>query len=357
LPEDIIYAPRRADISVEDNLFSQQVLIHLQTSMNAAGYRGPRIYFSMATEYQNQSNQTLPRLDHVVAMWHENTCPMPAAQQQLWQQIAQEADAHAFACFLERLHDTVNYHPEFKLLVIEWLHHLAQHPQLRAQTFAISIDASASCEDRVSLSFNQMKHARLAYDIDNGKYDNQIATVIDLARGMFRLDALEKIARIKAASLHFIDEIEVYLAYQVKLRDALELPLDIGEMRFFDVSDVTEEDLADATKKIWEWEKTEFSDYLASAWSPWQALLKRCDPEGYADNQRERQQVIESIDTTAFSDQVKVQMQLFQDLDPQAQQDAENGIIKEICDARLKEINRAWTQSFLMKNQLYLSSN
>jgi hypothetical protein len=357
LPEDIIYAPRQANISVENNLFSQQVLTHLQTAINATHYGGPRIYFSQATDCQYQTNPSLPRLERALAMWFDQASPMPAAQQQLWQKIARETDAQAFARFLERLHDTVNYNPTFKLLVIEWLNHLAEHPQLRAQTFAISLDASASCEDRVSLSFNQMKHARLAYDIDTGKYDDQITTVMNLARGMFRLDALEKIARIKAASLHFIDEIEVYLAYQVKLRDALELPLDIGQMRFFEVADVTEEDLAEAINKVRDWEKTEFSDYLASVWSPWQVLLKRCDPAGYADNQKRRQQIIESIDNTAFSEQVKAQMQLFQDLDAQAQRDAENGIIKEICDTELRAINRAWTESFLSKHQLSLSSN
>lgn len=357
LPEDIIYAPRQANISVEDNLFPRQVLLHLRTSMNSPGYRGPRIHFSMATEYQDQRHQSTGALAYAVAIWHDHTCPLSAAQQQLWHKISQEPDAQIFAHFLNRLYDTVNCSPEFRLVVIEWLNHLAQHPQLRVQTFAISTEASASCEDRVSLSFNQMKQLRLAYDIENGKYDNQVATVIDLARGMFRLDALEKIARIKAASLHFIDEIEVYLAYQIKLRDALALPLDIREMRFFDVADVTQEDLTDATQKVLEWEKTEFADYLASAWSPWQVLLKRCDPQGYADNQKKRQQVIESIDTTAFADQVKVHMQLFQDLDPQAKQDAENGVIKQICDNELRRINREWSEAFLMKNQFNLSSN
>lgn len=68
LPEDIVYAPRHANISVEDNLFPGQVLIHLRTSMNTPGYSGPRIYFSMATEYQDQRHQTTRTLGHAVAI-------------------------------------------------------------------------------------------------------------------------------------------------------------------------------------------------------------------------------------------------------------------------------------------------
>ncbi|WP_280970871.1 MULTISPECIES: NEL-type E3 ubiquitin ligase domain-containing protein [unclassified Bradyrhizobium] len=63
-------------------------------------------------------------------------------------------------------------------------------------------------------------------------------------RILFRLDVLERIAREKLRSLRFVDEIEVYLAYQVKLRDAPELQPVASKMRFERVSFVTEADIA-----------------------------------------------------------------------------------------------------------------
>ncbi|WP_032487743.1 NEL-type E3 ubiquitin ligase domain-containing protein, partial [Yersinia pestis] len=66
-------------------------------------------------------------------------------------------------------------------------------------------------------------------------------------REMFRLEQLENIARekvktLKTLNVHSVDDIEVYLAYQVKLRGSLELSSVNKEMRFFGVSDVTTDD-------------------------------------------------------------------------------------------------------------------
>ncbi len=103
---------------------------------------------------------------------------------------------------MDRFGATVNAsNPEFKRATVEWLSHLAAHPELRKESFRISEEATTSCEDRVSLSLNAMKQARLATDVDSGHYDHRLPELVKLARGMFRIDRLEDIARGKAALL------------------------------------------------------------------------------------------------------------------------------------------------------------
>jgi hypothetical protein len=46
-----------------------------------------------------------------------------------------------------------------------------------------------------------------------------------LLRGQWMLEQLEQIAREKVKTLPFIDEIEVFLAYPIKLKERLNLPI------------------------------------------------------------------------------------------------------------------------------------
>ncbi|WP_339058366.1 NEL-type E3 ubiquitin ligase domain-containing protein [Candidatus Regiella endosymbiont of Tuberolachnus salignus] len=144
-------------------------------------------------------------------------------------------------------------------------------------------EATATCEDRVSHAYNQMKLLILIADIEAQKSYNPIAlsNVIELGRGCFRLEKLEQIARNKAKSLRLVDEIEVYLSYQVKLRERLALPLDTVDMRFYDVSYVTDTDLNNAAAIVMEKEKTELLDFFSTDWSVWQSVLKKLDSENY----------------------------------------------------------------------------
>ncbi len=60
------------------------------------------------------------------------------------------------------------------------------------------------------------------------------------------MDLLEQCARQKVPTLKFFDEVEVYLGYPVRLKDKLQLPIDIKEMLYFRCSALTENDLKNA---------------------------------------------------------------------------------------------------------------
>ncbi|UWU68073.1 NEL-type E3 ubiquitin ligase domain-containing protein [Bradyrhizobium sp. NC92] len=263
-------------VYVEDNPLSERVRTNLAGALNAPGYGGPRVFFSMS---EGTTVGSARPLSEVVADWMEGEPEVIA----VWQNFADEAGASEYALFLDRLRSTVNYgNPEFRKAVAEDLRQAASRPHIRQQYFQLAFGASETCQDRITLTWNGMQTARLNADVEEGAYDNRLGELVHQARVLFRLSALERIARQKVGSLQFVDEIEVYLAYQVKLRERLDLQLIAPDMRFFDVSYVTEYDLIAAETQVRNEEAAGFSDFLATRWQPWEAVVGRIAPAAHA---------------------------------------------------------------------------
>ena len=268
------------EVYLENNPLPERVRNHLHAITNVPDYQGPHFEFSMA----GPSDTTPARpLANAVADWHDEGREDVTAA---WSAFGNEDGASEFSRFLDRLRLTVNYaNPQFRQGVVAWLSELAVHPELRKDSFDVSVGATASCEDRVSLTYNDMKKVRLVSDVENGRYDDRLGDLVQVARGMYRLDQLETIAREKVKSLHFVDEIEVYLAYQVKLREPLQLPVETPDMRFFGVSWVTDDDLSRAEAQVKANENAHFINYLSTDWKPWEVVAKRLDNTGFEETQ------------------------------------------------------------------------
>jgi E3 ubiquitin-protein ligase SspH2 len=283
LPPSAFNMPHHGRISIEGNPLSPAFLQQLLTATSAPGYSGPRIHFSMGAP--DVANTKARPLHEAVRDWLNNDEHAGTRQ---WQAHGKEANAAEFARFLDRLEASVNYSPEFRTTVAEWLAKLGQDAELRRLTFQVARGATETCEDRVALTYNNLRKLSHEHAVSRGDYDDRLVEIIERGRGAFRLDALEKIARKKAQTLWLVDEIEVYLAYQVKLRDRLHLPTDIANMRFFDVSGVDARDLENAEQEVLAREHAEFPQYFLTEWAPWQQVLARLDPEG---TERARQQM------------------------------------------------------------------
>ncbi|KRR20950.1 NEL-type E3 ubiquitin ligase domain-containing protein [Bradyrhizobium retamae] len=273
---------RESSIDLENNPLPEGVLTNLATAMHAGDYAGPQIFLSMAEE----AVEVEPRpLHEVVAHWLEGDTGTVAA----WQRFAEEPGAQDYARFLDRLRGTVNYGNEaFRQAVAEDLRQAAARPRLREHYFEQALGASDSCEDRITLAWNGMQTARLNADVEDGAYDGRLDELLQHGRVMFRLEALDGIARETVNSLRRadpdadIDEIEVYLAYQTQLRDPLELRHVAPDMRFLNISHVTEDDVAMAATSVRDQEATGFGDYLARRWQPWESVVRRIAPGDHA---------------------------------------------------------------------------
>ncbi|WFU23384.1 NEL-type E3 ubiquitin ligase domain-containing protein [Bradyrhizobium sp. CB1717] len=307
LPEDLLtQLGTDGRIILTENPLPEQVLANLDTILSAEGYAGPTVYHSRndESELSETDDEQADALIEAVANWLRGN-PQEGDREVLaaWQSVAEEPGAREYALFLGKLFDSVNSgNEEFRQSVANDLRQVAKNPELRKRYFQLVLDANQSCEDRRTLTWNGMQTARLIAEVENGAYNNKgrLPDLIDLGRVMFRLDALDRIAREKVHALgsgnngEDIDAIEVSLAYQNKLRERLGLQHVAPNMRFFEVCGVTDADVDSAETSVRNREAAEFADYLAVDWQPWDDVMSRIAPE---DHTRAHDQLLAAMGT------------------------------------------------------------
>ncbi|EGB1266578.1 E3 ubiquitin--protein ligase, partial [Salmonella enterica] len=277
LPESITGLSSEATVNLEGNPLSERTLQALRDITSAPGYSGPRIRFDMAGA---SAPREVRALHLAVADWLMPAREGEPAPADRWHVFGQEDNAADFSLFLDRLSETENFIKDagFKAQISSWLVQLAEDETLRANTFAMATEATSSCEDRITFFLHQMKNVQLVHNAEKGEYDNNLAVLVATGREMFRLGKLEQIAREKVRTLAFVDELEVWLAYQNKLRKPLGLTSVTAEMRFFGVSGVTASDLRSAERQVKAAEKSEFREWILQ-WGPLHSVLERKAPE------------------------------------------------------------------------------
>jgi hypothetical protein len=241
-----------------------------------AGMPGPHIHFSMAGTAPT-SVASSPTLAQAARQWLDTNAVEAAAR---WDAIGAAADARetaAFRAFLDHLRETASYkNADFRASIQEWLVDLStpERKSLLESTLQMCVGATEQCEDRVALTLNGLRKLRLHDDIRLGRYNDRPTQALDAMRQLFRLRALEDIAHRKIATMEVVDDVEVYLAYAVKLREKLGLSTVVPEMRFFGVAGVTQEDLDIALLQVQEAERKDFYKDLVID-DTWNAFIKQ----------------------------------------------------------------------------------
>ncbi len=108
-------------------------------------------------------------------------------------------------------------------------------------------EATATCGDRVALS---ILHLGINYQLETIDLTNLEKLKSFLVSGVWKMSLLEEVARAKVPTLRFFDEIEVYLGYPIKLKERLNLPIEIEGMLYFSCSALRAKDLDDAEKYV-----------------------------------------------------------------------------------------------------------
>ncbi|EHS0783778.1 type III secretion system effector E3 ubiquitin transferase SspH1 [Salmonella enterica] len=279
LPQSLTGLSSAARVYLDGNPLSERTLQALRDITSAPGYSGPRILFDMAGASAPREARAL----HLAAAdWLTSAREGEAAQADRWQAFGLEDNAAAFSLVLDRLRETENFKKDagFKAQISSWLTQLAEDAALRAKTFAMATEATSTCEDRVTHALHQMNNVQLVHNAEKGEYDNNLQGLVSTGREMFRLEKLEQIAREKAGTLALADDVEVYLAFQNKLKESLELTSVTSEMRFFDVSGVTVSDLQAAELQVKTAENSGFSKWILQ-WGPLHSVLERKVPERF----------------------------------------------------------------------------
>ncbi|MEG3129153.1 NEL-type E3 ubiquitin ligase domain-containing protein [Pantoea cypripedii] len=292
LPPSIVNLPQHAYIATSNNPLSERTIRHMINISNASNYHGPRIFFSMS---RNKPLSITQPLQQVITKWLQPDEVNATAEK--WNDISKESGAGEFSGFLTKLGSTVNArnNEEFKQQVASWLIRLTADGELREMTFAVAFAATESCEDRVTLAWNDMQIAELIHLAVSGTYDNKLPELVTIAREKFRLEKLEVIARKKIETLAFVDELDVYLAFQTKLKSFLELNTVAEKMRFFDVASVSTDDLKAAEIQVKTAENDKFPQWLCR-WTPWQKVIERIAPAAWDEAREQRYSMLDSIE-------------------------------------------------------------
>ncbi|MCU0071510.1 NEL-type E3 ubiquitin ligase domain-containing protein [Pseudomonas koreensis] len=183
--------------------------------------------------------------------------------------------------------------------------------ELRQQIFDLAANP-INCTDNAALNFSHLEvavHVRRVTRVSGGRQPSATA-LMKLAKGLFRLEQLDRIAAEHAVTHTVPDPLEVALAYRSGLAEALELPGQPSHMRYASIANVKGADLLGAINQIQsaelspEWLKflvrqSFWSDYVKSGFAQQfddarlphhedaQALFERSEELSSADYLRE----------------------------------------------------------------------
>jgi E3 ubiquitin-protein ligase SspH2 len=214
----------------------------------------------------------------------------------------------AFARFLTRLRQTVNAgRPDFADELAAWEQRVDADPELRAVTQAIALAATASCEDRVTLTYLAMRRAETTHAIDAGRHDHDAGHLVAMLQQAMREEALDRyamdrIARYRDAEpARRIDEIETILQYRLGMGDLLPQAGAVREGRWTSThSGVTDADLQEARSML-ERLDAGFPRYLSNL-PLWHGVLERWNPGAVA---AARERRAELADPEVYSERVR----------------------------------------------------
>ncbi len=146
-----------------------------------------------------------------------------------------------------------------------------------AAFYHTALEGPVTCSDQAALLMNQMELHMQVRDAERARDPHR--ALYELAQGLVRLEEIrrhadEKIARLRGS--YFLDEVEVYLAYETVLGRRLALPVSTEGMLYRGCSDVSDAEIELAyldARRAGE-DSVRIQAYLES-WEPWQKHLRK----------------------------------------------------------------------------------
>jgi hypothetical protein len=248
----------------------------LQQRLQQAEMPGIQFYFSMAPSAP--ADVRFADLNTAASFWSEQAQGRTTPDLAAWTDVLVR-DRDFLRQFLGRLCHTADYQqPDARLRlagrVCDLLQAMDESPALRRLGSDCISDALQTCNDRVIWAMNQIEVAVRIHQAQHTEKDG--AKLKELVLSFMRLDIVQAHARQKVTTLTWVDEIEVFLAYESGLREALKLPVSAEHMLFARCAQVTQADLdkardaADAAMR----EPDQVAAYLQTS-APWQHHLRQ----------------------------------------------------------------------------------
>lgn len=197
-----------------------------------------------------------------------------AARQAQWSSLREQPNGDGFFTMLNDMQAPAGGHADLQQRVWSVLDSINEHSveseALRDEMFTWA--GRGTCCDRAALSFSNVEIMSMVYRAKASATDvNQGPALLKLARGLFRLDEVEKTALQdieqrtaqinsdtsltgleKNQKIARLEEVEVRLAYRYSLKgaDKLDLPGQPDKVTFIGMGKVTQQQLADTLARI-----------------------------------------------------------------------------------------------------------
>ena len=187
--------------------------------------------------------------------------------------------------YLARLTNTAEYKNEStrQLLaqrVVNLFQVLSQDEGLKDVVLNVIEGGLESCDDRVINSFDEVDLAVKIYQADQRGDEVELR---ELAKGILMLEHVRAKANEHIATLTWVDEIEVMLAYQIGLQEKLNLPIETQNMIFRRCAHVSDEKLEAVGDEIVKEVTDEKVEAFLKDWDPWKKHLRREAVQSYED--------------------------------------------------------------------------
>jgi hypothetical protein len=252
----------------EETVQAFQEQVRQQTAADPS--RGPQLSFSIF----EQNSLPPSSLENAIGFWVDQFRSAFPIDDPVWQEISKEAtlevkpkdnpfyqplylelentDQENLRTFLERLQNTqdfqnANLRKAMALRVVQILSGACTHKEFQGQCMAMIAEALSSCVDRVALSFNQIE-LQWRFYFASGVADD--AKFAHLVIGAKRLELLRTFADTLIQAKHLGDAIEVYLYFEIHLKDALKLPVSTQEMHYEGMAGILKKELDQAEKYV-----------------------------------------------------------------------------------------------------------
>ena len=278
LPTWITTLGPRADGSTREiSLINTGLSEALLTRLRETPAPGIQFYFSNAAS--SEPAQTFPNLDAALTFWVKETQDENLINPAITIDSAQTLSD--ILRFLSRLTKTAEYQnlqarPVLAMRVIEVFSRMAESEAIKGRALEIIHDGLTDCDDRIISALENIELMVLLHQIESKSHTE--TELRALGKRFLLLEMVNAKAEAHKITLTWVDEIEIYLAFQIGLAERLNLPVKTRNMIFRGCAQITDEQINQAGDAVLsECTEGKLNSFLKS-WSPWIAHQRKNGP-------------------------------------------------------------------------------
>ncbi|MGR3912544.1 MAG: NEL-type E3 ubiquitin ligase domain-containing protein, partial [Candidatus Rhabdochlamydia sp.] len=269
---------RTRSIDLTETGLSPAIIQRLQQESLSA--QGMQFHFSLAAEKEHliEFKTLLKSLEFWQQEAKETLVDLKKIDKQLHQNLPKAQDHQNLLTFLIRLTGTADFYNTAtrELLakrVLKMIQLIAENIEVCHHTAYLIHQGLSSCDDRITATLSDIGLYQKLKELQH-----PLVTAEELknaAKGFFLLEQLNQKIVEQIKTLRFVDEVEIYMAFHMKLQKALNLPVDIQNMLFRRCVAISNEEIDLIGKELLETFSDEAFNSFLTSWDPWNLYQRR----------------------------------------------------------------------------------